>query len=963
MTRVQGRIQNVSEEVAGSETVAAYANSSTDTIQVAETYPFSLGEDGQQTVMINGVLHYVFGVDYENDTLTFEEPIFVDIAEGDEVTVVPAGSLKVAMVDLGDGDEGITAIIPMELVDRFNTGIRDPWEMESVFVSDDSGRWVLSDADEEIPYIQGGYINPEGLHDPEPEDPPGTSPALSVTGLPTALVVRALDEIAASTVVEYHMSLTNPTFVPTAGDPVTLVAATGGRVVVIDRTPTDQPLIEGQQYYISAIARNTAGAAPASTPVAGQVDMDAIASVVAAEVVAGFILAGTIEVGDITIDADDGIRIQQANGYIHFPADSNLPAKFVGDVETANLTSRDRLDIYKLAQVFGTIRAVSGITNPTAPPTFGAVWDQPSSSAGGSYPANNWGLVESIWTGGGAKWVTVTDFFNVFAVLDASGNQIGGGASSPMPADFYPTSIARIGSRYYVLGSKGTPEGSEPWIYVFSHTALNTITHIPSESWRAVPLITSGPQIGQYEVNRWTEFDGSAHYSVSNAKRQALGTDGTSLYVVRYHTFSGATRAVIRAWNPANVGVSTSADRNIHTGTAVLATPGHAPVDIIQLHAKQYDFSAVRWTVITGTNNYVYSTTVTSSSQYVRVAADDWTKAISGGTTRGMGWDSTDLRFYSLDTYGYFWKYVKSHVNSSTIYAKYTWRDNDIAGTGKHETAGSPAGTGTWLARAKVRIIGQPAPERDSTADDAADQVNIYASSALAGTYRLQHLDGGLLLTHNYFDLETLDTVAGAVIPGANGFDAISSPGKFESGKADGSEQMWSLSGSGEGKLGKNKFDVDGHWNYQDGLWGSIGISRSTALAVANGTWTGMAANFTGWNPAGAGWYTTPSGYVQVQQAGFYEVLCSVHYDVATPAADGNRRRLLRIYVGSTLAVQTGTVVARVEIGAFAGLEPAMQATAWVYLSALDYVIPQLWHNQGASLNANNCATTVRKVG
>lgn len=940
----QGRLVNVTEVTAGSELADTLASGETSVI----LYDASDFDEEGGTLQIGTEIIVYTDVDMEQDSLTLAVGPTGNYDTDEQVFVYPPTAEKEAMVQLDGEEEPVLCRVPHNLLGVIEDAVRDGVDRESVLVELQGSEYVLVDvlADE---YRMSGYvIDPGGLPDSDPEEPPATSPTFMVKGGPTAIIIRVLDQFSPSTTLEFHMHLTDPLFVPTAGDPATLVLETNARVAIIDHEVDDTPLLEGQTYYLSVIAKNSAGAAQPSPVVAAQLDMAAVIDAMFREIVVGFILAGTIEVGDIKISTEGdtpGIYIGQPNnGFIWLPLDSNIPARFNGDVETNNLTSKDRLDIYKLAQLFGTLRLINGMTDPAIAPTFSTEWDN-WTGAGGAFTAYNCGLVD----GNGTYRVTATNVYggSVFAVLDASnGAQI---SACPMPANFYPTSLTKLGSTFYVLGSLGTPSGSEPWVYPFTHSGTwgagpgGGESFVLGTPWRCTP-----PTGGGYTFNKYVEWDSAGHYAVTDVKRPALGNDGTNLLFARQHKYGGAVRTVVRTFVP-----STGAEAS---GAKVLAPYFSSAQDMYGIFLGAMDFAASRYVSVTDDYFVVYSTTSISGGQNQRVTADDWLKGIGAGKNRGAMWDGT--RFWSLDSAGVYWKYVSGHVNASTIFARYTWYDG--VGT-THETGRSPSAAGTWFGRAKLRVTTQPAPEAASSAVDAAKLVNIYAGTNDTTNCKKQHVSD-LPLNQNWYTIETLNTT-GAVAPTSTTFSATgTTPGRIESTKQDATpENIWWAQGDGTARLGDLRIDTDGHHNPVGSTYGSIGIARSTAISVANTTWTGLAANFTGWTTSA--FYGTPSGYVQVSQAGFYEVLCSAWWTAASPAADANRRRLLRIYVGSVLAVQTGTEVTRVEIPAFASNEPSFQIHCFVTLSANDYIIPQVYQSQGAALNINNCAVTVRKIG
>jgi hypothetical protein len=150
MSTVQGFITNVWIEPAGTELVANVL--ATDTVlQVDDAYPF----ETSGTLTVNGVSASYVGVDYELNTITLSLAFGTTASIGDEVNVSPAGQRKWAMVASDDLDEGVRALVPYAMSQQVNDGMREDWEQEQVLISDEDGRWKVTQMDEEIPVITG----------------------------------------------------------------------------------------------------------------------------------------------------------------------------------------------------------------------------------------------------------------------------------------------------------------------------------------------------------------------------------------------------------------------------------------------------------------------------------------------------------------------------------------------------------------------------------------------------------------------------------------------------------------------------------------------------------------------------------------------------------------------------------------------------------------------------------------
>jgi hypothetical protein len=153
MAQAIGRITNVYNAAAKSELSANVAVGA-GAFPVYDAYAF---EPSGGIVLLNGVTYAYSSVDLENNILSLTDPSAPLSAQSqdDEVVVVPAGYTKWAMVDLGDGDEGVRALVPFGMRDRLDDGIREEADQESVMLSDASGRWEIVAVDDEIVVITG----------------------------------------------------------------------------------------------------------------------------------------------------------------------------------------------------------------------------------------------------------------------------------------------------------------------------------------------------------------------------------------------------------------------------------------------------------------------------------------------------------------------------------------------------------------------------------------------------------------------------------------------------------------------------------------------------------------------------------------------------------------------------------------------------------------------------------------
>lgn len=267
MTEEYGRVLEVSIQPSGGE-VATFAASGSTSIELEDAYDF---EESGGTLEINGqTVAYTGWDDDDTDTVWLSAPLAADANPGDAVYVIPRGESKWAMIDMEDDDEGVQALIPFALSDRFDDGIRDPDEQESVMVSDDSGRWEVVAADDEIPLIHARYIDTSELPGGTDGNPPAMSPQPNVIGGIGAFFLRWTPPANNDPMrFEVHVSDT-PSFSP---GPTTLYTETASYSATIRNLPwldpdTGEPVpfqyLDGEDpklYYFQIIAKDDDGPA------------------------------------------------------------------------------------------------------------------------------------------------------------------------------------------------------------------------------------------------------------------------------------------------------------------------------------------------------------------------------------------------------------------------------------------------------------------------------------------------------------------------------------------------------------------------------------------------------------------------------------------------------------------------------------------------------------------------------
>ncbi len=720
MSIEQGRITNVVIDDAGSE-LTADAGIGATTLFVNDAYPFNA--DGG-AIDLNGVIITYTECDYDAKTLTVPALAAAALAE-DKVYVVPYGSIKIAMVDMEDGDEGVRAIVPFEHQDALDDGIRDPEDQEIVFISDETGRWEVKALDEEIPVRDGSYINPGTLPDPEtPTDPPVSSPAAVVRGTTDTLIVSLEDPIEASTTVEYHISATEG-FTP---DSSTLFIETKSNVLSIAALPDGIPLLLDTSYYVRTIAKNVVGSAAPSAEAQGQLDPTNASLIAVSEMEVGFRLrAGRIEVGVGYWDPDEGLIFPQPDGgEIRLPVDGVSHARITAHLIARSLEVNDNAVFYNRSSLFGTFTMANGISNPVLEADVSTIYDDPVTidgvSAGGKF-----GFTESS---DHLNWVTFFTFAG-FARLNA--NKSTGGwivqyaSGTNLGAYTAYAGGVLIGSDYYTLG-RDWNRGNNWYFYKF-----DAATFAKTAEWAAGTTYATDP---------------------------VIGTDGTNPITAH---ISGSGNALVRTYNPTTLA---------QTEQLNFGSPPFSTSAVLSVARGNFDLGANRvfMNFLDGTRVYCYN-----PSTLARVTANDF-RIANGAFDPYIAWDGT--RFYHLAGGGpdslLVQPYDTEVVTDTDTDTGYTWYDS--VGTTHESTLGSSVRTFTRRARSKLFVETPPAPQVGEIGDDVANQIRVYASV----TGVSPKLQATLAVGERTTILGTLATTTNA--PATNGFEALAvTPGLFQS--------------------------------------------------------------------------------------------------------------------------------------------------------------------------------------
>ena len=539
----------------------------------------------------------------------------------------------------------------------------------------------------------------------DPTEPPAGSPSIRVTGTTSSLIIEA-EDIEAGTILDYHISDVEG-FTP---DATSLFASTSSRVLVASATGDGTPLTPEATYYIRVQARNDVGSAAFSNEILGSLNMNNVDEVVAASLVTGFVLTGQIQVGQILIDANDGISINQpGGGYIlKFPSNGVDPLELTAQIVAQSLNVEDNLMIGGNGQLFGDLQLTNGITAPEVSPTIGTY-----------HPST---LVAAIGNGN-------DDVSNIYHGL----TEVDGTDHVAMAISFFGAGIRLFNKYTGDLAVYPDPTNGKNWTQDFH--AWGGITHLGGYYY-VFGTDSTRPVSGTYDTRCFLyKIDASTFNKVGESElshtgyfgeyRPRVATDGTYIYV-----FWVNPNGVLRSRR---------------------TTPSMGPLDDIanhgdiggvrraigDVHYGNHDGigSAKWWVALDGGNDPVFCYNDSASGPGSRNSTYDFEKA----TNRIMGftYDTERSQMISIDRYGNLHRYGRNPSDIS-VRGKYAWLDDNATG-GTHETQPGPTRIQTIPARGYINTtVGTPPDinNDDTLNTDKATKVAGYFSQDGGSTWR-----------------------------------------------------------------------------------------------------------------------------------------------------------------------------------------------------------------------------------
>lgn len=834
----KGRALNVwTEELGASLTEAADAGNTI--LHVTSVGDFS---PNGGTVMLNthaysysNLTSYQRPDGFRVESMNIDPPVVLPGDIGDRVLLEPSAEERWALVRFEDGAGGdaIVARIPHHLAPLFaDDGIRSTLQQEALELVLEDGTWVITDIYGRKPKLNSAFSKDIEVI-PSDGVAPVASPKPKVSGGIRSLFVEWIP-VANPDPVTYdiYVSETDDNQVATSK----LVASTASTNIVLYNRPNGLPLVPNVTYYIFVVARDMDGAAAPGGTTSGSPRLATGPDIAAESITADKLLAnsitgdklaavlgifGQLQIGQITIDPTNGIVIPITNGgAIRLPADGSQ-AIIDAILRTKDLLVNGGLTINGITNfINGLLRVSSGVVAPrTAPQVTRAPYPTIQLDMTGldtTYQivrsgTKYWGVAHNTgstqlkacsWDLNGVRLTTVDIPSSIYTYVQDPWSQV----TSELIGD---------GSYWYLAHTVNTGSAHEwPELRVarfdqnFVH--VNTSVYAYNGGYNPYSNVHSEPAS---LVTGWSYTNNAPVYV--NATEKDLDTQD---YVgVLVCDSSGAVVQKVNMAGPQRPG------RGMIGGYGI-AGCAHVGDRIY----------------ITGNDGYLWVYSSQLGSSYILPGYDF---IIAPGSSPHIIWDGT--RFYTTASDGKLQKY--STAQGGAYYWKYTYFDSNVAGSGTHETDGSPASQvfnhakGSW-----VSVVGS-GPSGLGTADDP-NAIRFYASSSLNGSYYKQ-TDPAVGASNVIYETPILN---GATIPTTNSFEALGGAGGIKSEADIGGSPVWQLKGDGAGKMGPFSWDRFGKSSWHPKILTQATQYRGPEVATM---------------VRGAGWYRMyTSDYVTVPE-------------------------------------------------------------------------------------------------
>lgn len=763
-----GNVVEVEETIAGGE-LTADANPGATVLQLNTVLDFN--EDGGTLIVGDAEVIDYLATDPDAATVTLVAGLASPALAGDPVSPYPLIVERVALVDLDDDGDGISARVPHALFERLPEGSRSD-DREAVTITRDGSAWVVEDVLGREPLIDASFIDVTTLPAPSTTDglPPAASPTPDVIGGVGVLHVRWPAVVNDSPVTyELHVS-TADGFTP---GPATLATATPATSATIRALADGTALTYGVTYFVKLVARDDdAAAAPSAQDSAAlyRVGATEISSTFAyiGDLVADQITGGTLST-EVTVSgkfktADTGQRVVLDAKGVHLfnsadkpivdlPTDAGSLATFNGTATMTDLGVSRGLTLQKGATAAiaqgAALELASALTPPSTGPDFvldhaaGTPWTLATDEA---LPNGTFAVV-AVTTTATDTWVLTRQptpdqlFSNTYAYVHRVHRiaTVGGAVTS--------WEVSNGGYYFHTSNGGGIALDANGKVYLL-------VRRVSDDAWTLRRY-----SIGGTAPDTFLLMENESVLNLVNSYTHAYGltipTGSTTGYVALARWPNDPETGMRNA--PAIATVTLS---NGNYSIAAIAAPwgtGSVSLNYFGFATGVFDYAdgITRHVINQGGTAYVFTI---SGTTLVRRTNDDWPVPTDAGVSnRGaLWWDPAAATFKqaiqtianvpaSPGTVSVGWKTytgIRWTTESAAWQASYTWRDsNPLGAAGTSETPEGVRTPFTMLKRHRLQLTAGTIPTGGT---DDPNSVSFYVGRAPSSRTDM-HLQGGVL--------------------------------------------------------------------------------------------------------------------------------------------------------------------------------------------------------------------------
>lgn len=695
-----GRVVNVVTRRYGDE-LAVAVTIGDDFVTLTDCADF-LDIDGAPRVMVGDEVRKILDIDDEAGVVTVSADFAAAHAVGEEVYLYPETYETTAIVEVGAGEEPVTATVPQHLIPLLPTGVRGFDDREVVEMELRRSEWHVVDVPGKLPQLDAATIDPA-----TPVPPEALTDGLPPADAPTDVVVEPFGvgalrvswtPPANADLLGYNVYVRDVTGATTSDE---LVGTGYGSHLVFSRLD-GAPLLY-QEYFAVVEPFDADGVGPASAEASGTPRQADTPDISVNVVYAGRVQASQIDSGKQT--ADIGIAGKQyiadyddngdvvpgtvrwensAEGTVWYDSDGEPDIIFVpggtktfrGDAEVDHLTVHDGAILGTDNEIGeGSVLNLSaGVTPPKNPPS--AVISLTSLQFGSVGWSQRLGLAKD----GSGKWYTLRWAGGDITIQRWAANGVVEDSAlihSPSGVPLSPVGgVVYNGTDLYVM-------------YLLSSPSLI--------EWRVQRFSLALAPVGSPSV--WVHADGS--------RRPAIAWDSATAEILIGQSQASDDKVRVRRYTY-NAGGTLTAG-----GTGATSSFTY-PYDLVGLAYGSFDLAASRYIFVRQNIAAAFTIMNTSGTQQ---ATEQWP---ASAEAIGLHWDGTNFR--SMDNSGVLRTYEAGSGNRWTTSTDETWYGANTwynSGT-TDETTRGPYFTITMKKRHRLTVTAPSVPQSGATPPNQA---------------------------------------------------------------------------------------------------------------------------------------------------------------------------------------------------------------------------------------------------